>query len=61
MGMDREKWLAIRNTPRKLEREKLIHMSTNYVTHEDPNTGVKRTIKAKSGNTFKRPNHGRGS
>jgi len=54
MGMDREKWLAIRNTPRKTNREKMIHTSTNYVEHENPNTGQKQTIKAKSGNTFRR-------
>lgn len=52
MGMDREKWLAIRNTPRKLAREKLIHVSTNYVNHEDIKTGIKRTLKASPGNTF---------
>ena len=61
MGMDREKWLAIRNTPRKTAREKMIHQSTNYVNHEDIKTGERRTIKKAKGNTFKRPNHARGT
>ena len=54
MGMDREKWLAIRNTPRKLAREKLIHKSTNFVKHKDGDNGTERVIKAAPGNTFRR-------
>jgi len=54
MGMDREKWLTIRNTPRKLGREKLIHKSTNFVKHKDGDTGIERTVKAAPGNTFRR-------
>lgn len=54
MGMDREKWLAIRNTPRKLKREKLIHTSVNYIEHKDPDTGTKHMLKAGRGNTFRK-------
>lgn len=28
--MNREKWLAIRNTPRKLKRERFVYVATDY-------------------------------
>ena len=57
MGMDREKWLAIRNTPRKVGNEKLIHQSTNYVKHKDPKTGVEHMVKGSKGKTFRHTQH----
>jgi hypothetical protein len=60
MGMDREKWLAIRNTPRKLKNERLVHVSTNMQRFQDPADGGKiKAIKVGKGQTF-RKNHGRG-
>jgi len=53
MGMDREKWLAIRNTPRKLGNEKLVHVSSDIRQIEHPVTKEKYNIKGK-GNTFRR-------
>jgi hypothetical protein len=53
MKMDRDKWLAIRNTPRKLEREKLIHVSTDIRQVEHPETKQRYNVKGK-GNTFRR-------
>jgi len=54
MGMDREKWLAIRNTPRKLGNEKMIHQSTDLVHVKDDKTHVTRVITRHKGNTFRR-------
>jgi hypothetical protein len=53
MGMDRDKWLAIRNTPRKVGREKLIHVSKEIHRVEDPATKKKYNIAGK-GNTFRK-------
>jgi hypothetical protein len=53
--MDREKWLAIRNTPRIKKNEgKVVHVSTNYGKYKDEKTGLEHTIKTKGGNTFRR-------
>jgi hypothetical protein len=55
VGMDREKWLAIRNTPKKTNREKMIHVSTNYGLVDEVHTpGKPRSIKVSPGKTFRR-------
>jgi hypothetical protein len=55
MGMDREKWLAIRNTPRKVGNEKFIHVSTNIGRVKDEtHPGKIRTIKFNKGSTFRK-------
>ena len=55
MGMDREKWLAIRNTPRKVGNERFIHVSTDIGRFKDPNNPtVTRTFKNTPGKTFRR-------
>ena len=53
--MDREKWLAIRNTPRKLNRERMVHVSTDVRQVKDENQpGVTRTVKLTPGKTYRR-------
>jgi hypothetical protein len=53
MGMDREKWLAIRNTPRKVGNERYIHVSAEIRQIENPITKKKYNIRGK-GDTFRR-------
>jgi len=57
MGMEREKWLAMRNTPRKLNRERVIHTSTDVKQVKDESQpGVTRTVKLTPGKTYRKAN-----
>lgn len=54
MGMDREKWLAMRNTPRKTNREKMIFTATNIGKIKNEETGEIKTVNMSKGKTFRR-------
>lgn len=53
--MTRDEWLKVRNTPRKLNRERYVWISKPIQIYRDPETGAEIPMVWHKGNTYRKP------